>query len=68
MCLVIGSMSIAFIFMLGVFFALFWVHLFPHTRVCGLCRGGCSSFLVVCWDVFMVLGFLSTSSMHEIIG
>ena len=35
-------------FMFGVFLVLSKVHLFPHTRVCGLSRGGCSNFFVCC--------------------
>ena len=39
------------IFMFRELLILLKTLLFPHTRVCGLCRGGSFNFLEFCWDI-----------------
>ncbi len=60
---------LSFVFDFRVFLVLLETLLFPHTRVCGLCRGGCSNvfgFMFFCWGRLLSFSFLSISMMRAI--
>ena len=44
----IAMCVVSFVFLIRVLFDVSYTLFFPHTRVCGLCREGCSDLFVCC--------------------